>query len=144
MSAIGPAPHAPANNRGGGVRFGLAFMLTLAGFGLPPSVAAAETIYFPHQDARFLYPFQRNGGAALVPDEATAEEPLPLVVVLHGTNPTPELHLWLGGGARDLRPLTRRLARGRLPSTDLRAYPFHPETCSRQQHNLRPCLGRTA
>lgn len=123
MSALRPAPHAPANSRGGGVRFGVAFMLSLASLGLLPGVAAAETIYFPHQDARFLYPFQRNGGAALVPEEATAEEPLPLVVFLHGTNPTPELHLWLGGGGRDLRPLARQLVRSKQVSPFVLAAP---------------------
>jgi hypothetical protein len=70
--------------------------------------AAAKTLYFPHQDARFLYRFQHNGGAAVVP-EAPAEAPLPLVVFLHGTNPSSEPHMWLGGGGRDLRPLIKRL-----------------------------------
>jgi hypothetical protein len=74
--------------------------------------ADAKTTYFPHQDGRFLYRFQRNGGAVVVP-EATARasqaEALPLVVFLHGTNPTAELHMWLGGSGRDLRPLVKRL-----------------------------------
>jgi len=71
--------------------------------------AAAKTLYFPHQDARFLYRFQRNGGAAVVPEQASADEPLPVVVFLHGTNSTSEPHLWLGGGGKDLRPLVKRL-----------------------------------
>ncbi|HYP88158.1 MAG TPA: hypothetical protein VEQ59_08390, partial [Polyangiaceae bacterium] len=71
--------------------------------------AAAKTVYFPHQDARFLYRFQHNGGAAVVPEQASAEEPLPVVVFLHGTNSTSEPHLWLGGGGKDLRPLVKRL-----------------------------------
>jgi hypothetical protein len=71
--------------------------------------AHAKTLYFPHRDARFLYPFQRNGGAALLPKSTSTEEPLPLVVFLHGTNPTSEAHLWLGGGGKDLRPLVQRL-----------------------------------
>jgi hypothetical protein len=73
--------------------------------------AAAKTTYFPHQDARFLYRFQRNGGAVVVPEGARASqtEALPLVVFLHGTNPTSELHMWLGGTGRDLRPLVKRL-----------------------------------
>lgn len=36
-------------------------------------------------------------------------EPLPVVVFLHGTNPSSEPHMWLGGGGRDLRPLVKRL-----------------------------------
>jgi hypothetical protein len=71
--------------------------------------AEAKTLYFPHQDARFLYRFQRNGGAAVLPESASVREPLPLVVFLHGTNATSELHMWLGGGGKDLRPLVKRL-----------------------------------
>jgi hypothetical protein len=71
--------------------------------------AAAKTLYFPHRDSHFLYRFQRNGGAAVVPEPATAEAPLPVVVFLHGTNSTSEPHLWLGGGGKDLRPLVKRL-----------------------------------
>lgn len=68
----------------------------------------AKTLHFPHRDARFLYHYQKNGGAAVLPAE-TPSEPLPLVVFLHGTNPTSEPHLWLGGGGKDLRPLVTRL-----------------------------------
>jgi len=123
MSALARAPVAKANSlvRRRGTR--LALRLALSGVGLLPSVAAAETIHFPHQDARFLYPYQRNGGAALVPDDATAEESLPLVVFLHGTNPTPELHLWFGGGGRDLRPLARQLVRSKEVSPFVLAGP---------------------
>src|SRR4051812_5230919 len=71
--------------------------------------AAAKTLYFPHQDGRFLYRFQRNGGAAVLPDGTSPDAPLPLVVFLHGTNPTSEPHMWLGGSGRDLRPLVKRL-----------------------------------
>jgi hypothetical protein len=70
--------------------------------------AEAKTLYFPHQDTRFLYRFQRNGGAAVLPEQPTSE-PLPLVVFLHGTNPTSEPHMWLGGSGRDLRPMIKRL-----------------------------------
>ncbi len=71
--------------------------------------AEAKTLYFPHQDTRFLYHFQKNGGAAVVPEGVDAAQPLPLVVFLHGTNQTSEPHLWLGGGGKDLRPLVARL-----------------------------------
>jgi hypothetical protein len=74
-----------------------------------PAEAAAKTLYFPHQDAHFLYRFQRNGGAAVVPEQASAQGPLPVVVFLHGTNATSEPHMWLGGGGKDLRPLVKRL-----------------------------------
>jgi hypothetical protein len=82
----------------------------VAALGLAWSAPAeAKTLYFPHQDARFLYRFQRNGGAAVLPESASTETPLPLVVFLHGTNPSSEPHMWLGGGGRDLRPLIKRL-----------------------------------
>ena len=72
--------------------------------------ANAKTLYFPHRDGHFLYRYQKNGGAAVIPDapEQTSE-PLPLVVFLHGTNSTSETHLWMGGGGKDLRPLVQRL-----------------------------------
>jgi pimeloyl-ACP methyl ester carboxylesterase len=87
----------------------------LASLGAPlvTAPAHAKTLYFPHLDAKFLYRFQRDGGAAVVPEQARAEgAALPLVVFLHGTNPTSETHMWLGGGGRDLRPLAKRLIDG--------------------------------
>jgi hypothetical protein len=71
--------------------------------------ASAKTVYFPHRDAEFLYHFQHSGGAALVPERAQPSDELPLVVFLHGTNPSSETHMWFGGGGKDLRPLARRL-----------------------------------
>jgi hypothetical protein len=76
------------------------------------ALAETKTVYFPHNDAHFLYGFQHNGGAALVPERASDAEPLPLVVFLHGTNPNAEPHLWFGGGGKDLRPLAKRLIEG--------------------------------
>jgi poly(3-hydroxybutyrate) depolymerase len=70
---------------------------------------AAETRYFPHADERYLYAHQRNGAAALLPDNAAPGSAVPLVVFLHGTNSSGEPHLWLGGGGRDLRPVASRL-----------------------------------
>jgi hypothetical protein len=86
-------------------------LAALLGSLLGSATAEAKTVYFPHQDARFLYHFQKKGGAAVVPEGVSSTEPLPLVVFLHGTNPIAEPHLWLGGGGRDLRPLVERLIR---------------------------------
>jgi hypothetical protein len=69
----------------------------------------AKTLYFQHDDARLMHRFQHKGGAALLPDSVSLEQKLPLVVFLHGTNPTAEPHLWMGGGGKDLRPLAKRL-----------------------------------
>lgn len=74
----------------------------------PPGEARAATVYFEHQTAKYLNPGERAGGAALVPDAPQAEA-LPLVVFLHGTNPTRSRHLWLGGGGHDLRPIAASL-----------------------------------
>lgn len=84
---------------------GLALACSLLG----SSNAGAKTLLFPHRDAEFLYPFQKKGGAAVLPEASAGDEPLPLVVFLHGTNASSEPHLWLGGGGKDLRPLVRRL-----------------------------------
>ncbi len=73
--------------------------------------ASPETVYFDHDDERYLVPSQHDGGAALVPDGSHA--PLPLLVFLHGTNPTQALHYWLGGGGRDLRPMAARLVKSK-------------------------------
>jgi len=86
-------------------------LLFVAWYCGPSPAAAAQTVYFAHDDARYLYGHQREGGAALVPDPPSVEIALPLVVFLHGTNPSGALHLWMGGGGRDLRPLVRGLMR---------------------------------
>jgi len=90
-----------------------AFFQCLTAFGLAAACATfgqtahARTLYFPHEDARFLHPNQKNGGAVVLP-EVGSEEALPLVVFLHGTNSAGDLHLWLGGGRKDLRPAIAR------------------------------------
>ncbi|HVY25745.1 MAG TPA: hypothetical protein VHB79_04310 [Polyangiaceae bacterium] len=79
-----------------------------------PETAAAlalHTRFFPFQDQRYLYRDERHSGAAFAPSSAP-NSPLPLVVLLHGINPGRDLHLWLGGGARDLRPLAQSLMDG--------------------------------
>jgi hypothetical protein len=86
-------------------------MLRMSGLvvSLSMPAAAGETLYFSHQDDRFLQGRQHDGGAAFVPGGVGTETPLPLVVFLHGTNSAGELHVWLGGGGRDLRPLASKL-----------------------------------
>ena len=66
--------------------------------------ASLDTVYFQHEDERYLYPSQHHGGAALV-SPGTRGRHLPLLVFLHGTNPARALHFWMGGGGRDLRPV---------------------------------------
>lgn len=87
--------------------------------------ADARTVYFPHQDERFLHAHQRDGGAAFVPAGAGADNPIPLVVFLHGINSTSQKHLWLGGGGRDLRPLVRGLIKSQRVGPLVLAGPSH-------------------
>lgn len=87
------------------------FVLSLVGVPVGARAATAGTTrYFPYADERYLYQHQRQSGAALLP-QGPAKEPVPLVVLLHGLNPSHELHLWLGGGGHDLRPLATELMR---------------------------------
>lgn len=94
--------------------------------------AAAETRYFDHRDREYLYEHQHRGGSALLPEAASRDAPLPLVVFLHGTNSTAELHLWLGGGRYDLRPLVARL----IGAGTVR--PFVLAAPSQTKHAARP------
>jgi len=82
----------------------------MCAFSAAPSAFAAETVLFPHDDEALLDAGQRRGGAAFLPSGTEAGgQPLPLVVFLHGTNASGTLHLWLGGGGRDLRPIAESL-----------------------------------
>ncbi len=90
-------------------RFGRSLAaLALAALSAQTARAEAKTLYFPHQDERLLQPWQKNGGAALLPAGAGPEQRVPLVVFLHGTNSAGDQYLWMGG-RKDLRPLARRL-----------------------------------
>lgn len=91
--------------------FWLSTALALA-ISLVSNVGLAATLHFPYADADYLYPGQHDGGAALVPEDP-GQEPLPLVVFLHGVNPRRDMHLWLGGGEHDLRPVAQRLYRSK-------------------------------
>lgn len=72
------------------------------------SGAAVHTRYFSFDDRRYLSWYQQQSGAALLP-EGVGEAPVPVIVLLHGVNPARDLHLWLGGGGRDLRELATSL-----------------------------------
>lgn len=80
--------------------------------------AAQQTVYFAHDDERLLLKEQRHGGAATFAADRSEDRPLPLIVFLHGTNEAGQLHLWMGGGKRDLRALASELI------TDRKAPPF--------------------
>jgi hypothetical protein len=82
-------------------------LATAALLGASPA-AAWQTLYFEHEDERYLRAEQQRSGAAFVPPVAESTE-LPLVVFLHGSNRAGALHLWLGGNDRDLRPAVRRV-----------------------------------
>jgi hypothetical protein len=72
--------------------------------------APIVTRYFAFDDERYLSWPQRHSGAVLLPLGASSSA-VPVIVLLHGVNPSREPHLWLGGGERDLRPLAESLMR---------------------------------
>ena len=77
---------------------------------------AGRTIDFEFHDAQYLLAGQHRGGRAYVPKQVKADEPVPLVVFLHGVNRRRQLHPWLRTGRDDLRAvLDKWIARGDLP-----------------------------
>jgi hypothetical protein len=62
-------------------------------------IALLELISFPFRDAEYLAADQSKGGLAYVPSEVGRGEEVPLVVFLHGVNPTSVVHSWVGGAA---------------------------------------------
>lgn len=92
----------------------LACVLTTAAALFTADAGGAEqTLYFAHDDERLLLDNQRHGGAAFFSTAGGHDRALPLIVFLHGTNEAGELHLWMGGGKRDLRPLASDLVANR-------------------------------
>ena len=98
------------------LRFAIVFKQSLGGLlGVLVTLVSGHGVadypmrYFAHEDQRYLQQHQRDGGAALVPENVAPEASVPLVVFLHGTNASGDLHRWLGGGEGDLRPLATRL-----------------------------------
>jgi hypothetical protein len=83
---------------------------------------AGQSFDFPFHDEEYLLARQHGGGRAYVPKQVTADEPVPLVVFLHGVNRRNRLHMWLGSGPADLRArLDKWIARGDLPPAVLAA-----------------------
>ncbi len=90
----------------------------------------AETRFFAYADERLLRWPQHDGGAAFIPRGTEGEAPVALVVLLHGTNPSADLHLWLGGGGRDLRPIVTSLVGSGLVSPFVLAAPSQTKSAS--------------
>jgi len=95
-----------------------------------PARSHAATVYFAHADEQYLRATQHDAGAALAPDNA-GQTPLPLVVFLHGTNPNGDMHLWLGGGGHDLRPVALRLYQSKKVQPFILAGPSQTRAASR-------------
>jgi hypothetical protein len=84
--------------------------------------AAGKSFDFEFHDEEYLLPRQHGGGRAYVPTQVSADEPVPLVVFLHGVNRRNRLHMWLGSGPADLRArLDKWIAQGDLPPAVLAA-----------------------
>lgn len=104
----------------------LAFGLALAVTFLSGAAAAASgsTLYFDHDTSSLLEKGEQLGGAVYVPADVDTPTALPLVVFLHGTNPTGALHLWMGGGpAPDLREIVDAWTGSSRPAPFLLAAP---------------------
>lgn len=76
----------------------------------PPAPDEGETVLYGFEDEARLMPWQKRGAAAFVPPAVGTSQAVPLLVFLHGTNPDATLHLWMGGGGKDLRPTLREAA----------------------------------
>src|SRR5205814_1306805 len=71
---------------------------------------------------RYLVAGQRGGGMVYLTDGIGTGQEAPLLVFLHGLNPTRVLHTWLNGEPGDLRPFVNGLARsGRMAPVILAA-----------------------
>ena len=83
---------------------------------------AGKSFDFAFHDEEYLLPRQHGGGRAYVPRQVNADDPVPLVVFLHGVNRRNRLHMWLGAGPADLRAkFDTWIARGDLPPAVLAA-----------------------
>jgi hypothetical protein len=83
---------------------------------------AGRSFDFEFHDEEYLLPTQHGGGRAYVPKQVQADEPVPLVVFLHGVNRVNEVHMWLGTGPEDLLArLDDWIRRGDLPPMVLAA-----------------------
>ena len=101
--------------------------LLLLSIGLSTSLFASpshagRSLDFEFHDDEYLHPGQHAGGRAYIPTKVNADEPVPLVVFLHGVNRQNQLHMWLGPGPDDLRVrLETSIKRGDLPPAVLAA-----------------------
>jgi len=103
---------------------GLALGITLAGLCNAQNAAAGVSIDFEFEDARYLLAWQRQGARVHVPEQV-GDEPVPLVIFLHGTNSTRQLHAWMSEKSYDLRPLLDDLIGRRAMAPVVFAAPSH-------------------
>jgi hypothetical protein len=102
------------------VSLALSVVLSTLLFASPSS--AGKSFDFEFHDEDYLLPRQQRSGRAYVPKQVTPDDPVPLVVFLHGVNRRNRLHMWLGSGPADLRArLDQSIARGDLPPAVLAA-----------------------
>jgi hypothetical protein len=98
----------------------IAFVFSILLFASPSR--AGKSFDFEFHDEEFLFLGQHRGARAYVPKQVTTDEPVPLVVFLHGVNRNNQLHMWLGQGPDDLRArLDGWIKRGDLPPVVLAA-----------------------
>jgi hypothetical protein len=75
--------------------------------------SASTSVTFPYEDARLLHVDEKNGGLAYLTEGVEdADEPVPVVVFLHGLNEYGPPHFWYGLFNTDLRPLADEIVAG--------------------------------
>jgi hypothetical protein len=120
------SPRAPSRNRRlarwGPQRGALVVSIVLSTSLLASPSHAGRSFDFEFHDDEYLNNGQHGGGRAYVSKLVNADEPVPLVVFLHGVNRRNQLHMWLGPGPDDLRArLEHSIKRGELPPAVLAA-----------------------
>jgi hypothetical protein len=92
----------------------LSVMVAMLLVSVTRSARAEYRAAFPYRDADFLFGGETNGGMVVVPDAVPRGEKAPLVVLLHGVNPEPVLHMWFGVKAYpDLSALSAQMIASR-------------------------------
>lgn len=87
--------------------------------------SAGNTVTFPYRQRQLLYSRDSAGGLAYVPRGAPADAPLPLVVFLHGMNPSGVVHMWFGPPYGDLRGVVDELVSTKKTAPFVLAAPTH-------------------
>jgi hypothetical protein len=88
-------------------------------------VTSGTSVVFPYRQRRLMYSRNPSGGLAYVTSGAPRGVPLPVVVFLHGMNPSELIHPWFGPPYGDLRPVLDALVSSGKVAPFVVAAPTH-------------------